>query len=119
MVMPFPAPTDTIGRVVAEGMRASLGQPVVIDNDHPAASRGRKQKPPGSCLLGRKIRVERKPEPWRIDAKRVRLSGEFVSDVPKTGSGIACPRCQTSMRREITRIVTNVNTADRQAASGR
>ena len=32
--MPFPAggPTDTIGRVVAEGMRASLGQPVVIDN---------------------------------------------------------------------------------------
>ena len=34
MVVPFPAggPTDTIGRVVAEGMRASLGQPVVIDN---------------------------------------------------------------------------------------
>jgi tripartite-type tricarboxylate transporter receptor subunit TctC len=34
MIVPFPAggPTDTIGRVVAEGMRASLGQPVVIDN---------------------------------------------------------------------------------------
>ena len=34
LVVPFPAggPTDTIGRVVAEGMRASLGQPVVIDN---------------------------------------------------------------------------------------
>jgi tripartite-type tricarboxylate transporter receptor subunit TctC len=34
MVVPFPAggPTDTIGRVVAEGMRPSLGQPVVIDN---------------------------------------------------------------------------------------
>ena len=34
IVVPFPAggPTDTIGRVVAEGMRASLGQPVVIDN---------------------------------------------------------------------------------------
>ena len=34
MVVPFPAggPTDTIGRIVAEGMRASLGQPVVIDN---------------------------------------------------------------------------------------
>jgi tripartite-type tricarboxylate transporter receptor subunit TctC len=34
MVVPFPAggPTDTIGRVVAEGMRAALGQPVVIDN---------------------------------------------------------------------------------------
>src|SRR4051812_24143915 len=34
MVVPFPAggPTDTIGHVVAEGMRASLGRPVVIDN---------------------------------------------------------------------------------------
>jgi tripartite-type tricarboxylate transporter receptor subunit TctC len=34
MIVPFPAggPTDTIGRVVAEGMRAALGQPVVIDN---------------------------------------------------------------------------------------
>jgi tripartite-type tricarboxylate transporter receptor subunit TctC len=35
LVVPFPAggPTDTIGRVVAEGMRASLGQPVIIDRD--------------------------------------------------------------------------------------
>jgi tripartite-type tricarboxylate transporter receptor subunit TctC len=34
MVVPFGAggATDTIGRVVAEGMRASLGQPVVIEN---------------------------------------------------------------------------------------
>jgi tripartite-type tricarboxylate transporter receptor subunit TctC len=34
MIVPFPAggPTDTIGRVVADGMRNSLGQPVVIDN---------------------------------------------------------------------------------------
>jgi tripartite-type tricarboxylate transporter receptor subunit TctC len=34
MIVPFPAggPTDTIGRVVAEGMRSSLGQPVVIEN---------------------------------------------------------------------------------------
>ena len=34
MVVPFGAggPTDTIGRIVAEGMRASLGQPVVIEN---------------------------------------------------------------------------------------
>jgi tripartite-type tricarboxylate transporter receptor subunit TctC len=36
MGVPFPAggPTDTIGRVVAEGMRmrASLAPPVVIDN---------------------------------------------------------------------------------------
>src|SRR5436853_2031094 len=34
MVVPFAAggPTDVIGRVVAEGMRASLGQPVIIEN---------------------------------------------------------------------------------------
>jgi tripartite-type tricarboxylate transporter receptor subunit TctC len=34
MVVPFGAggPTDTIGRIVAEGMRASLGQPVLIEN---------------------------------------------------------------------------------------
>ena len=34
MIVPFPAggPTDTIGRVVADGMRNVLGQPVVIDN---------------------------------------------------------------------------------------
>jgi tripartite-type tricarboxylate transporter receptor subunit TctC len=34
LVVPFPAggPTDAIARMVAEGMRASLGQPVVIEN---------------------------------------------------------------------------------------
>src|SRR5215831_6158742 len=34
MVVPYAAggPTDTISRIVAEGMRASLGQPVVIEN---------------------------------------------------------------------------------------
>jgi len=34
LVMPFPAggPTDTIGRVMAECMRASLGQPIIIEN---------------------------------------------------------------------------------------
>src|ERR1051325_5403327 len=34
MVVPFPAggSTDTIGRVLAEGMRAPLGQTVVIEN---------------------------------------------------------------------------------------
>src|SRR5262245_10622462 len=34
MLVPFPAggPTDTIGRVVAERMRGSLGQPIVIEN---------------------------------------------------------------------------------------
>jgi tripartite-type tricarboxylate transporter receptor subunit TctC len=34
IVVPFPAggPTDTIGRIVAEGMRVSLRQPVIIEN---------------------------------------------------------------------------------------
>src|SRR5437588_727442 len=34
MVVPYGpgGPTDTIGRIVAEGMRASLGQPIVVEN---------------------------------------------------------------------------------------
>jgi tripartite-type tricarboxylate transporter receptor subunit TctC len=34
MVVPYPAggPSDTLGRILAEAMRASLGQPVVIEN---------------------------------------------------------------------------------------
>ena len=34
MIVPFPAGggTDTVGRIVAERMRVSLGQPVVIEN---------------------------------------------------------------------------------------
>src|SRR5499433_3724931 len=34
MIVPFPAggPTDTLGRIMAEGMRASLGQTIVIEN---------------------------------------------------------------------------------------
>ena len=34
LVVPFPAggPTDTIGRVIAEGLQASLGQPVIVEN---------------------------------------------------------------------------------------
>src|SRR5262249_26340000 len=34
MIVPYPAGggTDTIGRVVAEGMRVALGQPVIIEN---------------------------------------------------------------------------------------
>ncbi len=34
MIVPFPAggPADTIGRIVAEGMRPSLGQQVIIEN---------------------------------------------------------------------------------------
>ena len=34
LVVPFPAggPTDTIGRIMAEGLQSSLGQPVIIEN---------------------------------------------------------------------------------------
>src|SRR5947209_14951593 len=34
MVVPYPAggPADTIGRIIGEGMRANLGQPVIIEN---------------------------------------------------------------------------------------
>src|SRR2546430_9777481 len=34
MVVPYPAggPSDAIGRVIAEGLRLSLGQPVIIEN---------------------------------------------------------------------------------------
>ena len=43
-------------------------------------------------------------KPWRIDAKECACSnGEFVSDASKRRSGIACPRCHTSMA-EIMRI---------------
>src|SRR5262245_332842 len=50
MIVPFPAggPTDTIGRVVAEGMRSSLGQAIVIDNIGGAA---------GSIAVGRAARA--------------------------------------------------------------
>ena len=39
MIVPYPAggPTDTVGRVVAERMRAELGQPVVLENVSGAA----------------------------------------------------------------------------------
>ena len=39
MIVPFPAggPTDTIGRIFAEAMRSSLGQPVIVENAPGAA----------------------------------------------------------------------------------
>jgi tripartite-type tricarboxylate transporter receptor subunit TctC len=51
LVVPFPAggPTDTIGRVIAEGLQASLGQPVIIENA-PGAT--------GSIGTGRVARAE-------------------------------------------------------------
>ena len=50
MIVPFAAggPTDTIGRTVAEGMRAKLGQPVILENVTGAA---------GSIGLGRVARA--------------------------------------------------------------
>ena len=50
IVVPFAAggPTDTIGRVVAEGMRAPLGHPVIIENVTGAA---------GSIGVGRVVRA--------------------------------------------------------------
>ena len=50
IVVPFAAggPTDVIGRVVAEGMRASLGQPVITENVTGAA---------GSIGVGRVVRA--------------------------------------------------------------
>jgi tripartite-type tricarboxylate transporter receptor subunit TctC len=52
MIVPYGAggPTDTIGRIVAEGMRASLGQPIVIENVTGASATigvGRAARAPG------------------------------------------------------------------------
>ena len=49
MVVPFAAggPTDVIGHVVAEGMSASLGQPIIVENMTGAA---------GSIGVGRVVR---------------------------------------------------------------
>jgi tripartite-type tricarboxylate transporter receptor subunit TctC len=51
MIVPFPAggPIDATGRIVAEGMRASLGQPVIIENVSGAS---------GSIGTGRVARAE-------------------------------------------------------------
>jgi tripartite-type tricarboxylate transporter receptor subunit TctC len=50
MIVPFAAggPTDRIGRIVAEGMRASLGQPIVIEDVTGAA---------GTIGVGRAVRA--------------------------------------------------------------
>ncbi len=50
LLLPFPAggPADAIGRIVAEGMRASLGQPIIIEN---VAGAG------GSMAVGRAVRA--------------------------------------------------------------
>jgi hypothetical protein len=42
--------------------------------------------------------------PWRIVAKECAYVGGVVSDVSKSGAGVACPRCKASNWTEITRI---------------
>jgi len=51
VVVPFPAggPTDTIGRIIAEGLQSSLGQPVIIENA-PGANRQRPDRQ--GCVRG-------------------------------------------------------------------
>jgi tripartite-type tricarboxylate transporter receptor subunit TctC len=58
MIVPYPAggPTDTVGRTVAERMRAELGQPIVLENVTGAA---------GSIGLGRVARAA--PDGYTIE----------------------------------------------------
>jgi tripartite-type tricarboxylate transporter receptor subunit TctC len=58
MVVPFPAggPTDAVGRVLAEGMRGSLGQPIIIENISGAD---------GSIGTGRAVRA--RPDGYTIE----------------------------------------------------
>ena len=61
MVVPFPAggPTDTVGRIVAERMRVSLGQPIIIENVTGAG---------GTIGVGRVARVPLQPRDQFIQA---------------------------------------------------
>src|SRR4029453_12038401 len=58
LIVPFAAggPTDTIARIVTEGMRSSLGQPVIIENVGGAG---------GSIAVGRAARAA--PDGYTID----------------------------------------------------
>ncbi len=51
MIVPYPpgGPTDALGRIVADGMRASLGQPVIVENIGGAS---------GSIAVGRAARAD-------------------------------------------------------------
>src|SRR5215510_2599890 len=50
MIVPYPAggPTDVIGRIVSEGMRAALAQPIIVENVGGAA---------GNLGVGRAVRL--------------------------------------------------------------
>jgi tripartite-type tricarboxylate transporter receptor subunit TctC len=60
MVMPFPAggPTDTVGRIVAERMRTSLGQPIIVENVVGAS---------GSIAVGKAARAA---GDWKLEHSR-------------------------------------------------
>jgi tripartite-type tricarboxylate transporter receptor subunit TctC len=73
MIVPFPAggPTDVVGRIVAERMRGSLGQPVIVENIGGAD---------GSIGVGRAARA--RPDGYTIDVGALGthvLNGAFYS----------------------------------------
>ena len=86
LIVPFAAggPTDTIARIVTEGMRASLGQPIIIENVGGAD---------GSIAVGRAVRAA--PDGYTISIGNVAthvLNGAAYSlsyDLLKDFEGIA------------------------------
>jgi tripartite-type tricarboxylate transporter receptor subunit TctC len=73
MIVPFPAggPSDAVARVLAERMRASLGQPIIIENVSGAD---------GSIGTGRAARA--RPDGYTIDLGFISthvLNGAFYS----------------------------------------
>jgi hypothetical protein len=75
IVVPFPAggSTDVIGRILAEKMRASLGQTIIIENVGAAG---------GSIGVGRVARQRRTATPW------ISANGTLMS---RTVPPICCP----------------------------
>jgi tripartite-type tricarboxylate transporter receptor subunit TctC len=73
MIVPFPpgGPADAVGRVIAERMRSSLGQPIIIENVSAAG---------GSIGVGRTARA--RPDGYTIDLGHLTthvLNGAFYS----------------------------------------
>ena len=72
VIVPFPpgGPVDTIGRIIGDRMRASFGQPVIIENQ-PGAS--------GSIGVGRAARAA--PDGYTLDSRQLdeprRLAGDL------------------------------------------